>query len=327
MAGMYPDNKNLEFFGETVSWPGVDENGKFTNGNFTDPAARPSFIPAETINLILDNLSELIIALGKTPNNQTPNQLASAVLAAINAEATERTTAVQTLHTAILAVSPEIENNVQAVLNLLEEIRLSITAHKAAATLDHPNASITAAKLAANAVETAKIKDAAVTAAKLAEGAVTFAKVAAAAKSTTTPKVNGAAAVGTESAFARGDHVHPTDTTRAALASPTFSGTPMIGTNPVAVAASTSTLNDASLPIGAYIIARFLTSNNRDPIPSFNLNSSATPRCGGQFINALMVNVCNLTYDLNQVQGTALAGAWKVCGNTTDESVLLRRVA
>lgn len=37
-----------------------------------------------------------------------------------------------------------------------------------------------------------------------------------AAASTTTPKMDGTAAVGTETAFARGDHVHPTDTTRLA---------------------------------------------------------------------------------------------------------------
>lgn len=35
-----------------------------------------------------------------------------------------------------------------------------------------------------------------------------------AAASTTVPKMDGTAAVGTEMAFARGDHVHPTDTTR-----------------------------------------------------------------------------------------------------------------
>lgn len=39
--------------------------------------------------------------------------------------------------------------------------------------------------------------------------------------STTTPKMDGTAAVGTETAFARGDHVHPTDTSRASTA--TFS--------------------------------------------------------------------------------------------------------
>lgn len=47
-----------------------------------------------------------------------------------------------------------------------------------------------------------------------------------AAASSTTPKMDGTAAVGTETAFARGDHRHPTDTSRAPLASPTFTGTP-----------------------------------------------------------------------------------------------------
>lgn len=35
-----------------------------------------------------------------------------------------------------------------------------------------------------------------------------------AAASTTTPKMNGTAAVGSETAFARGDHVHPSDTSK-----------------------------------------------------------------------------------------------------------------
>lgn len=47
-----------------------------------------------------------------------------------------------------------------------------------------------------------------------------------AAASTTTPKMDGTASTGTETAFARGDHRHPTDTSRAPLASPTFTGTP-----------------------------------------------------------------------------------------------------
>jgi len=43
--------------------------------------------------------------------------------------------------------------------------------------------------------------------------------------SATTPVINGTAAVGVGTTAARGDHVHPTDTTRAPLASPTFTGT------------------------------------------------------------------------------------------------------
>ena len=45
--------------------------------------------------------------------------------------------------------------------------------------------------------------------------------------SSTTPLEDGTAAVGTETTkFARGDHKHPTDSSRAPIASPTFTGTP-----------------------------------------------------------------------------------------------------
>lgn len=40
------------------------------------------------------------------------------------------------------------------------------------------------------------------------------------------PVMNGVAAVGTSKKYAREDHVHATDTSRAPLASPTFTGTP-----------------------------------------------------------------------------------------------------
>lgn len=47
-----------------------------------------------------------------------------------------------------------------------------------------------------------------------------------AAASTTTPNMDGTAAVGTETTFARGDHRHPSDTSKANVASPEFTGTP-----------------------------------------------------------------------------------------------------
>ena len=55
---------------------------------------------------------------------------------------------------------------------------------------------------------------------------------------TTTPKANGTAAVGTETKWAKGDHVHPTDTTRAPLASPALTGIP---TAPTATAGTNNT--------------------------------------------------------------------------------------
>lgn len=63
-----------------------------------------------------------------------------------------------------------------------------------------------------------------------------------AAASTTSPKMDGTAAVGTETAFARGDHVHPKDTSKANLASPTFTGEPKAPT----AAAGTNTTQIAT---------------------------------------------------------------------------------
>jgi len=80
MGGMYPNNQDVEIFGEQVSWPGVDASGKFTNGSFSDPMVKPSFIPADTVNLILDNLESLIRACGGVPNATGPDQLRNAML-------------------------------------------------------------------------------------------------------------------------------------------------------------------------------------------------------------------------------------------------------
>ena len=57
---------------------------------------------------------------------------------------------------------------------------------------------------------------------------------AGAAAGTATPLMDGTAAVGTSTAYARQDHRHPTDTTRAPLASPTFSGKVTLGGDPTA---------------------------------------------------------------------------------------------
>lgn len=76
-----------------------------------------------------------------------------------------------------------------------------------------------------------------------------------AAASTTTPKMNGTAAVGTETAFARGDHVHPSDTAKANLASPTFTGTPKAPT----AAAGTNTTQIATTAFVSTAIANAQT--------------------------------------------------------------------
>jgi hypothetical protein len=63
------------------------------------------------------------------------------------------------------------------------------------------------------------------------------------------PAANGTAAPGTATSVSRGDHVHPTDTSRAALNSPTFTGTPAAPT----AAADTNTTQVATT---AYVVGQ-----------------------------------------------------------------------
>jgi hypothetical protein len=64
--------------------------------------------------------------------------------------------------------------------------------------------------------------------------------------SSASPLMNGAAAAGTATTFSRGDHVHPTDTSRAPLASPVFTGDPQAPT-------PANTDSDTSVATTAYV--------------------------------------------------------------------------
>ena len=71
-----------------------------------------------------------------------------------------------------------------------------------------------------------------------------------------TPLVNGTAAVGTSFRYARQDHVHPTDTSRAPIASPAFSGVPTVPT----AAAGTNTTQAASTAFVQTAVANLVAS-------------------------------------------------------------------
>jgi hypothetical protein len=69
-----------------------------------------------------------------------------------------------------------------------------------------------------------------------------------------TPLVDGTAAVGTSLRYARQDHVHGTDTTRAPLASPTFTGTPTLPTGTIGTTQSPGD-NTTALATTAFVTA------------------------------------------------------------------------
>ncbi|RTE05482.1 hypothetical protein [Paenibacillus whitsoniae] len=58
--------------------------------------------------------------------------------------------------------------------------------------------------------------------------------------STSTPAMDGVASVGTSKRYARADHIHPTDTSRAPVASPTFTGTVTLPGDPTSALHATT---------------------------------------------------------------------------------------
>jgi hypothetical protein len=73
-----------------------------------------------------------------------------------------------------------------------------------------------------------------------------------------TPLIDGSAAAGASTRYARGDHVHPTDTTRSPVASPTFTGTPAAPTAAVDT-------NTTQLATTAYVIGQASASGDGTP--------------------------------------------------------------
>lgn len=87
--------------------------------------------------------------------------------------------------------------------------------------------------------------------------------------STTVPLVDATPGqVGTSTHFARGDHQHPTDTSRAALASPTFTGTP---------AAPTPTVGDNTTKLAT---TAFVLANSGQPGAAVPLPDTGTGAVG-----------------------------------------------
>lgn len=103
--------------------------------------------------------------------------------------------------------TPTAEVDSSDVQNAIENVQSQI----ASAILGElPDGSVTARKLSDSAVETDKIEDGAVTAEKIAAGVLPE-------EAENAPLMDGEASVGESGAFAREDHVHPKDSTKADL--------------------------------------------------------------------------------------------------------------
>lgn len=82
--------------------------------------------------------------------------------------------------------------------------------------------------------------------------------------SSTTPSMDGVAAVGTGTTVARADHVHPTDTSRAPINNPTFTGTVTLAQDPVSAlqAATKQYVDTAAAGLNAHAAVDAATTAN-----------------------------------------------------------------
>ena len=121
---LYPQNQEMTIYGKKILYPNVDENGKFTNGSFSDPKIKPSFIPAETLNLILDNLENIMQEAGIETNTEDADQLKNAVNNLIAIETQNRIKEDEALHNKL---DKEITDRTNADTNLQNKLNQEIT--------------------------------------------------------------------------------------------------------------------------------------------------------------------------------------------------------
>ena len=92
--------------------------------------------------------------------------------------------------------------------------------------------------------------------------------------SSTSPNMDGISNAGSETAYARGDHVHPTDTSRAPIASPEFTGSPTAptasnGTNSTQIATTEFVQNAlASISGAMYFMGSLGTDGTITTLPA-----------------------------------------------------------
>lgn len=117
------------------------------------------------------------------------------------------------------------------------------------------------------------------------------------------PLIDGIAAVGSSALYARQDHVHPTDTSRAPLASPGLTGTP---TAPTAA----NTTANTQIATTAFVRTATATNNN------------ASAGQVGEYISStvLIGSAVSLTNNTaaNITSISLTAGDWDVCGTISD---------
>jgi hypothetical protein len=122
-----------------------------------------------------------------------------------------------------------------------------------------------------------------------------------------TPLVNGTAAVGTSLRYARQDHVHGTDTTRAAVNSQVFTGTPTLPTGTIATT-QTAGNNTTAIATTAFVTAAVPAAATHIQSLQFS-STSAFTRVIDASSQLLAPSVIKIWPSPSNVNGTSTSGA------------------
>ena len=125
--------------------------------------------------------------------------------------------------------------------------------------------------------------------------------------SSTTPLMDGTASAGSETQFARGDHRHPTDTSRAPLASPEFTGMPTAPTAP-------NGTNDARIATTAFVTTAITNAISGITGIEFEIIQAfpVSPRTGTIYLMAKSSSSSGNIYD----EYIYVNNAWELIGTT-----------
>ena len=136
-----------------------------------------------------------------------------------------------------------------------------------------------------------------------------------AAASTTTPKMDGTAAVGSELAFARGDHVHPHDSSKANTASPTFTGTPKAPT-------ATKGTDTTQIATTAFVQAAIADKQNTLTFDNSPTSGSSNPVKSGGVYSALAAKLDATTAEATYLKKSDAGTVYSFKGSVNSYSDL-----
>lgn len=128
--------------------------------------------------------------------------------------------------------------------------------------------------------------------------------------SDSTPVMNGSAASGSSERYARADHVHASDTSRAPLASPTFTGTVTVPTLSLTTEDSSSAASHYMFETASDGVVRPKTLANvrTEIVTQAAVNSASATTLGTVTVGTWNADVLGLTYGGTNANLTAVNG-------------------